>query len=63
MEGTGSYGAGLTRFLRAAGERVVEVERPVRPARRNGKTDALDAVRAARDVARPGAADRAPPAR
>ena len=50
VEGTGSYGAGLTRFLRAAGEHVVEVERPVRSARRNGKTDALDAVRAARDV-------------
>jgi hypothetical protein len=50
VEGTGSYGAGLTRFLRAAGERVVEVERPVRSARRNGKSDALDAIRAARDV-------------
>ena len=50
VEGTGSYGAGLTRFLRAAGEQVVEVERPVRSARRNGKTDVLDAVRAARDV-------------
>lgn len=50
VEGTGSYGAGLTRFLLAAGERVVEVERPARPARRAGKTDALDAVRAARDV-------------
>ncbi len=50
VEGTGSYGAGLTRFLLAAGERVVEVERPARLARRNGKTDALDAVRAARDV-------------
>src|SRR6185312_12494053 len=47
VEGTGSYGAGLTRFLHAAGEHVVEVERPVRPARRNGKTDA---IRAARDV-------------
>jgi transposase len=50
VEGTGSYGAGLTRFLRAAGEEVVEVERPVRSARRIGKSDALDAVRAARDV-------------
>ena len=50
VEGTGSYGAGLTRFLHAAGEHVVEVERPVRSVRRNGKTDALDAVRAARDV-------------
>jgi len=29
---------------------LVEVERPVRPTRRNGKADALDAIRAARDV-------------
>lgn len=51
VEGTGSYGAGLTEFLAAAGERVVEVERPARPARRNGaKSDAIDAVRAAREV-------------
>ena len=34
VEGTGSYGAGLTEFLHAAGEHVVEVERPARPARR-----------------------------
>jgi transposase len=51
VEGTGSYGAGLTEFLAAAGERVVEVERPARPSRRNGaKSDAIDAVRAAREV-------------
>jgi len=51
VEGTGSYGAGLTEFLTAAGERVVEVERPARPQRRNGaKSDAIDAVRAAREV-------------
>ncbi len=51
VEGTGSYGAGLTGFLQAAGERVVEVERPGRPVRRNGaKSDAIDAVRAARQV-------------
>lgn len=51
VEGTGSYGAGLSEFLAAAGERVVEVERPRRPARRNGaKSDAIDAVRAAREV-------------
>jgi transposase len=29
---------------------VVEVDRPKRPARRGGKTDALDAVRAAREA-------------
>jgi transposase len=51
VEGTGSYGAGLTAFLHAHGERVVEVARPKRPARRTGaKTDAIDAVRAARQV-------------
>jgi transposase len=51
VEGTGSYGAGLTGFLQDCGERVVEVERPGRPARRNGaKSDAIDAIRAARQV-------------
>lgn len=51
VEGTGSYGAGFTEFLAAAGERVVEVERPARPSRRNGaESDAIDAVRAAREV-------------
>jgi transposase len=38
VEGTGSYGAGLTRYLRAGGISVVEVERPKRRhLRRNGK--------------------------
>jgi transposase len=50
VEGAGSYGAGLTRMLAAHGEWVVEVDRPKRPARRGGKTDALDAVRAAREA-------------
>jgi transposase len=51
VEGTGSYGAGLTEFLTGQGERVVEVCRPKRPPRRGGrKSDALDAVRAAREV-------------
>jgi transposase len=51
VEGTGSYGAGLTAVLLAAGERVVEVERPARPARRAGaKSDPIDALRAAREV-------------
>jgi transposase len=49
VEGAGSYGAGLASFLHAHGERVVEVGRPKRPARRTAaKSDALDAVRAAR---------------
>jgi hypothetical protein len=50
VEGTGSYGAGLTRFLAGSGERVFEVGRPRRERRSGGKTDALDAVRAARSV-------------
>jgi hypothetical protein len=51
IEGTGTYGAGLTRHLHARGEQVLELDRPKRPARRNGaKTDALDAVRTARDA-------------
>ena len=56
VEGTGSYGAGLTRFLTGKGERVFEVGRLPRQRRGSGKTDALDAVRAARSCARPGAA-------
>ena len=43
LEGTRSYGVGLTRALLAAGLMVVEVERPRRPARRRGKTDPIDA--------------------
>jgi transposase len=51
VEGAGSYGAGLVAFLQARGERVVEVGRPKRPLRRTGaKSDALDAVRAAREA-------------
>jgi transposase len=50
VEGTGSYGAGLTRFLTGCGERVLEVGRLPRERRGGGKTDALDAVRAARSV-------------
>ena len=49
VEGTGSYGAGLARYLRAAGVEVVEVDRPNRQARRRaGTSDPLDAVEAAR---------------
>lgn len=50
IEGTGSYGRGLTSYLLAHGERVFEIDRPQRPARRNGaKNDELDATRAARE--------------
>ena len=49
IEGTGSYGAGLTRFLMEAGVDVVEVDRPNRQERRRrGKSDPIDAVAAAR---------------
>ena len=49
VEGTGSYGAGLARFLRHQGVEIVEVCRPNRQARRNqGKSDPLDAIEAAR---------------
>jgi transposase len=52
VEGTGSYGAGLTRHLTDKGIRVVEVDRPNRQARhRAGKTDAVDAIAAARSCA------------
>jgi transposase len=51
VEGAGSYGAGLGALLEAHGERMVEVGRPKRPPRRSGaKSDALDAVRAAREA-------------
>jgi transposase len=50
IEGTGSFGAGLTRFLTCRGERVLEVSRLRRERRSGGKTDALDAIRAARSV-------------
>jgi transposase len=51
IEGTGSYGAGLARWLRARGFAVLEVERPKRQnRRRRGKSDAIDAEAAARAV-------------
>lgn len=49
VEGTGSYGAGLTRYLRSQRVDVVEVNRPNRQTRRrNGKSDPVDAEAAAR---------------
>lgn len=51
VESTGSFGATLTRALTAAGERVVEVNRPNRIARHmDGKSDRLDAEQIARAV-------------
>ena len=49
MEGTGSWGVGLTRFLTGQDIIVVEVDRPNRQTRRKqGKSDPTDAVSAAR---------------
>jgi transposase len=51
IEGTGGYGAGLTRHLHRLDEAVIELDRPNRPTRRNGaKSDAIDAVRAGREA-------------
>ena len=51
VEGTGSYGAGLTRHLRRCGIHVIEVNRPDRATRhRKGKSDPIDAESAARAV-------------
>ena len=51
IEGTGSYGSGLTRWLTERGERVIELDRPWRAKRRGGgKSDSIDALRAAREA-------------
>ena len=51
VEGSGSFGAGLSRFLRSGGVRVIEVDRLSRQhRRRQGKHDAADAEAAARAV-------------
>jgi transposase len=51
VEGTGSYGKGLTRYLSGQQERVLEVERPKRSGRAGRlKDDRLDAEQAARSL-------------
>jgi transposase len=50
IEGCGSYGAGLARFLADHGVAVYECERPRRGERRGGKNDLVDAALAARRV-------------
>ena len=52
VEGTGSYGVGLARFLRRHGLTVHEVHRPPRKGERrlSGKSDTIDAEHAARQV-------------
>ncbi len=49
MEGAGSYGAGLARFLRRQGIEVLDVDRQSRQQRvKHGRSDPIDAVEAAR---------------
>ncbi len=51
VEGTSSFGAGLSRHLQARGYTVLEVNRPIRQLRhQHGKSDPLDAESAARSV-------------
>ena len=52
VEGCGSYGSGLARFLRRHGHIVHEVARPPRKGERrlSGKSDPIDAEHAARTV-------------
>jgi transposase len=51
VEGTGAYGAGLTRYLHEHNVKVLEVPRPDRRLRRQrGKSDPIDAEAAARTV-------------
>lgn len=51
IEGTASYGRGLTMALQRDDELVIEFDRPTRKAAKDGaKSDALDAIRAAREA-------------
>lgn len=51
VEGTGSFGAALSRYLLTQGVEVLDVNRPDRTDRRQrGKSDPLDAQNAAREV-------------
>lgn len=51
IEGCRSYGAGIAEHLARKGYSVREVVRPKRQQRRRGKTDAIDAIAAARNAA------------
>src|SRR3954447_5763921 len=49
VEGTGAYGAGLSRYLQSCGVVVIEVDRTNRQVRRmQGKSDPVDAIEAGR---------------
>jgi transposase len=55
IEGTGSYGAALSRFMRERGYAVLEVNRPNRQLRhQKGKSDTVDAERRPCRARRPG---------
>ena len=52
VESTGSYGAGLCRYLQSVGIEVAEVQRPEKATRvTEGKSDVIDAYSAARQAA------------
>jgi transposase len=54
VEGTRHYGLGLARYLAGAGQQVSEIDSTRHVGkRRAGKSDAIDAVRAARETAGP----------
>lgn len=50
VEGTGSYGAGLTDYLQGRGYDVREIIRPKKEQHRRGKSDPIDAIAAAKNV-------------
>jgi transposase len=50
IEGSAGYGRGLTVMLGGRGEWVVEFDRPTRKTKDGAKSDALDAIRAAREM-------------
>src|SRR5688572_24232931 len=50
MEGSGSYGRGLAAALGRRGVWVIEFDRPTRTTKDGAKSDALDAIRAAREA-------------
>ncbi len=50
IEGSAGYGRGLTVALERHGEWVIEFDRPTRKTKDGAKSDALDAVRAAREM-------------
>ncbi|MCT7294273.1 IS110 family transposase [Rhodococcus sp. PAE-6] len=50
IEGTSSYGAGLSRYLRTHNVEIREIIRPRRSQRRRGKSDPIDAYAAAQQT-------------